>query len=266
MPDAAELLQIAVDIGEEAAALLRSRPADLHVSSKTTPTDAVTVMDKNAERLILDRLQALRPDDAVVSEESDGRRGSSDVTWIVDPLDGTVNYLYGLPHYAVSIAASVAGEVVAGVVVDVERRRVFSATLGGGAHLDGEAIRCRMQPDLSQALVGTGFGYAVDTRKRQGEVVSRLLPRVRDVRRLGAAALDLCAIAAGEIDGYYEAGMHQWDWAAGTLIAREAGARVEGMHGGPPARQMVIAANPALFPLLHALLVEIGAGSELSLS
>jgi myo-inositol-1(or 4)-monophosphatase len=266
VPDAAELLQIAVEIGEEAAALLRDRPADLLASSKTTPTDAVTVMDKNAERLILDRLQALRPADAVVSEESDGRLGSSDVTWIVDPLDGTVNYLYGLPHYAVSIAAELRGEVVAGVVVDVERRHVFSATLGGGAQLGGETIRCRTQSDLAQALVATGFGYAVETRRRQGAIVGGLLPRVRDVRRLGAAALDLCAVAAGEVDGYYEAGMHPWDWAAGTLIAREAGARVEGMHGGPPARQMVVAANPALFPLLHDLLVELGAGSELSAS
>ena len=266
MPSSAELLRIAVEIGEEAAALLRDRPADLQASSKSTPTDAVTVMDKNAEQLILDRLQLRRRDDAVVSEESDGRRGSSDVTWIVDPLDGTVNYLYGLPHYAVSIAAESDGDVVAGVVVDVERRRLFAATLGGGSTVDGRPIHCRAQRDLSQSLVATGFAYSVETRRKQGEVVSQLLPRVRDVRRLGAAALDLCAVAAGEIDGYYEAGMHPWDWAAGTLIAREAGARVEGIRGGAPATEMVIAANPVLFPLLHDVLIEIGAGSEVSAS
>lgn len=261
MPGSAELLEIAVDIGEQAAALLRDRPLDLEADSKSTPTDAVTVMDKRAERLILDQLAIRRPDDAVVSEESDGRRGSSGVSWIVDPLDGTVNYLYGLPHYAVSIAAEVRGQVVAGVVVDVERRRLFGATLDGGATVDGEPLHCRMQADLSQALIATGFGYAIDMRRRQGKIVAEVLPRVRDVRRLGAAALDLCAVAAGEIDGYFEAGMHPWDWAAGTLIAREAGARVEGMYGGPPAPDMVVAANPVLFPLLHDLLAEAAGGS-----
>ncbi len=235
--------------------MLRDRPADLQASSKSTPTDTVTVMDRRAERVILDGLAAERPDDAVVTEESANRTGSSGVTWYVDPLDGTVNYLYGITQYAVSLGAEIDGEAAVGIVVDVARDEEYAAVRGGGAWCNGRRLTCSTQTEPALSLVATGFSYSAARRGAQGRTVAQLLPAIRDIRRFGSAALDLCAVAAGRIDGYYEAGMSPWDWAAGALIAREAGARVDGLLGKPPGGHTTLAANPGLFSALHDLLV-----------
>jgi myo-inositol-1(or 4)-monophosphatase len=212
-------------------------------------------MDTRAERVILDGLAAARPDDAITSEESAATAGDTGVRWLIDPLDGTVNYLYGIPQYAVSIAAEVDGELAVGVVLDVERRVEYSAVHGDGAHRDGVPIHCSTQTDPAQSLVATGFNYGVELRRVQSREIASILPAVRDIRRLGSAALDLCAVASGQVDAFFEAGMNEWDWAAGALIAREAGARVEGLAGKPPGRNTTLAANPPLFELLHHVLV-----------
>jgi myo-inositol-1(or 4)-monophosphatase len=213
-------------------------------------------MDRAAERVILDGLRLARPGDAIVSEEAGGSGATgSGVRWLVDPLDGTVNYVYGIPHYAVSIAAEVAGEAVCGVVVDVERRLTYHAVAGGGAFRDGARIRCGQESNPAFALVGTGFNYDARLRARQAARLPALLPAVRDIRRAGSAALDLCAVACGQLDAFFEAGMNAWDWAAGALLAREAGARVAGLLGKPPGSATTLAANPRLFDALHEILV-----------
>jgi myo-inositol-1(or 4)-monophosphatase len=212
-------------------------------------------MDRAAERVILSGLAAARPDDAVVSEETPASEGSTGVSWLVDPLDGTVNYLYGIPHYAVSVAAVVDGQPACGVVVDVERDLTYTAIAGQGSFRDGARLRCSQQPDPAYALVGTGFNYQAELRARQAAALAQVLPAIRDIRRAGSAALDLCAVACGQLDAFFEAGMFPWDWAAGGLIAQEAGAKVSGLAGKPPGRNTTMAANPALFDALHQLLV-----------
>jgi myo-inositol-1(or 4)-monophosphatase len=258
--DLRELATIAAELATAAGDVLRRRPADLQPESKTTATDAVTVMDLAAETVILDGLRERRPGDRVVAEESGDSRADSTVVWYVDPLDGTVNYLYGLPPYAVSIAAVVGDVPVAGAVYDVTRDELYVATADGGASCNGEPLRCTTQTDPALSLVATGFGYDATFRAQQADVVRILLPQVRDLRRAGSAALDLCNVAAGRVDGYFEAGMHPWDWAAGALVAREAGARVDGLSGRGLSRRVVLAANPRLFDALHDLLVAAGAG------
>jgi myo-inositol-1(or 4)-monophosphatase len=254
-PSAGELLALASRLAKAAGDVLRSRPVDLGVTTKSSPTDVVTVMDRAAERVILDALTAARPGDAVVSEESAARDGTTGVTWFIDPLDGTVNYLYGIQHYAVSIAAEVDGELAIGIVLDVERNVEYAATRGGGATRDGAPMSCSTQTEVAQSLVATGFGYETERRVIQARSMATILPAVRDIRRFGSAALDLCAVASGQVDAFFEAGMFSWDWAAGALIAREAGARVDGLGGRPPGRHTTLAANPALFELLHHVLV-----------
>lgn len=254
-PLVGDLLGLARALAQAAGEVLRSRPEDLAVSTKSGPTDVVTVMDRAAERVILDGLSRSRPDDAVVSEESAATAGETGVRWLVDPLDGTVNYLYAIPHYAVSIAAEIDGVPALGVVLDVERRLEYVASRGGGATCDGRSIRCSAQNEPAQALVATGFNYDVGRRIAQARSMATVLPAVRDIRRFGSAALDLCAVASGQVDAFFEAGMHEWDWAAGALIAAEAGARVAGLDGRPPGRHTTLAANPILFDRLHDLLV-----------
>ncbi len=255
-PAPGELVDLAVRLGLQAAVLVRDRPADLQTAAKATPTDAVTVMDRASERLIVAGITRERPDDGIVAEES----GVSDadqprrVRWYVDPLDGTVNYLYDLPQYAVSIAAEVDGQVVAGGVIDVAKHDVYTATLGGGAFCNDAPLRCRAETDLSLALIATGFSYDARRRAAQGEVVRAVLPKVRDIRRMGAAALDLCAVAAGTVDGYFEERLKPWDFAAGALIAAEAGASVGTLGNRPRGESVALAANPALYAALEALL------------
>jgi len=203
------------------------------VGSKTTATDLVSDADRDAERLIRDVLVRERPDDALLAEEGTSEAGESGRRWVFDPLDGTVSYLYGYPHWCVSVALEDGEGTVAGVVYDPNREELFTAERGEGATLAGEAIRVRNAAPLERALVATGFGYDPDRRARQADVVRDLLPRVRDIRRAGSAALDLAWLAAGRLDAYYERGLNPWDWAAGTLLVREAGGAVEELPGEP---------------------------------
>jgi len=260
-PSPRELVELAEAVGREASDLLlggldRQRAL---VETKTTGTDMVTDMDRAAERQIVGRIRAARPDDAVVGEEGTAQPGTSGVEWIVDPIDGTTNYLYGYPGFAVSIAAAVHGDIVAGVVVDVMHDDVFTAIRGGGAARNGRTINVADQTTLEHALVATGFSYQPDRRRRQAEVLVRVLPAVRDIRRMGAAAVDLCSVACGRVDAFYERGLARWDFAAGALVATEAGARVGDLDGGPPTTDFVLAASPGVFDALQRLLSESGA-------
>jgi myo-inositol-1(or 4)-monophosphatase len=240
-----DLLDLAVEVAVEAADLVRRRRrSGVEVSgTKSSPVDIVTEVDQAAERLIFERLMAARPDDGFLGEEGGASRSTTGVVWVVDPIDGTVNFVYGIPSYAVSIAA-VQGESVAGVVVNVQSGERYTATRGGGAFLDGVPLRVRSgQPvrALSQCLVGTGFHYVAEVRIRQGVAVSALLHEVRDIRRMGSAALDLCAVAAGRVDAFVEEGLNPWDMAAGGLVATEAGARLE-KHPGVGGTDCVLCA------------------------
>jgi myo-inositol-1(or 4)-monophosphatase len=229
-PDSdADLLDLALETAREAARLvvsMRGRGVDV-AETKSSPVDVVTEADRACEELILGRLLDARPGDGFVGEEGDDVEGTSGVRWIVDPIDGTVNYLYGLPHYAVSIAAARGDEVVAGVVLGPDLGLEYAATLGGGATCNGVPLHVRPPAPLAESLVATGFGYEASVRERQARSVARMLPQVRDIRRLGSCALDLCAVAGGQADAYVEEGPHTWDYAAGALVAREAGATVE---------------------------------------
>jgi myo-inositol-1(or 4)-monophosphatase len=211
---------------------------------KSSPTDPVSDADREAEAAIQTIIAAERPDDGVIGEEGANTSAASGRTWIIDPLDGTVNFLYGVPLFAVSIAAAVDGEVVAGAVIDVLRDELFSAHLGGGARLDGEPIEVS-----ACALLATGVSYEADQRARQGELLTRLLPRVRDIRRAGAAALDLAYVACGRVDAFYERGLKRWDEAAGRLLVERAGGVVTDLVGEPAG--VLAAATPQLAALLE---------------
>lgn len=260
-PPYTALLDVALDAARRAGALLRDgRPADLGAAAtKSSPTDVVTEMDLAAEKLITQCLGMARPDDGILGEEGASREGSSGVRWIVDPLDGTVNYLYGLPSWSVSIAAELDGEVVAGVVEAPMRGETYQAVLGGGAFVNGVPARCRPAAELGQALVGTGFGYREERRAAQAEVVRRLLPQVRDIRRAGSAAIDLADVGCGRLDAYFERGLNPWDLAAGDLFAREAGALTGGRPGERASGDLTLAAPRGLFEPLQGLLDGLGA-------
>jgi myo-inositol-1(or 4)-monophosphatase len=261
MTEPADLMGVAIRLATDAGRLLRDgRPeARLEVVAKSSPTDVVTEMDRAAEALIAAGLAAARPDDGLIGEEGTERVGTTGVQWVVDPLDGTVNYLYGLPGWAVSLAATVDDEAVVGVVHVPSTGETFAAGRGRGATCNGRSLRCGPGPTPDHALVATGFGYAAKRRAHQAEVLRRLLPQVRDIRRFGACAYDLCLVAAGRLDAYYERGVQPWDHAAGALIATESGAVVAGLHGAPPSDRLVLAAPPELFGALHDLLVAAGA-------
>src|SRR5450755_1173083 len=261
----AQLLELAVSAARLAGEfLIESRPADLVVRTKSTPTDVVTQMDTAAERLIATTIRASRPDDAMLGEEgqADDALAGRRVRWIVDPIDGTVNYLYGLPQWAVSIAAEVGGVVVAAAVLDPSKDELFTAELGRGGRLNDVPIGVSACAELAQALVGTGFGYDATRRARQAQVLTGVLPMVRDIRRLGAASLDLCSLGCGRLDGYFERGLNLWDYAAAGLIAAEAGARVEGLRGQPASSELLVAAPAGLFQALHDLVAGLGADHD----
>jgi myo-inositol-1(or 4)-monophosphatase len=315
-PDAEDLLALAADAAAAAARLLADQGAQGRpevVETKSSLTDVVTEMDRRAEALITERIRAARPGDAILGEESGETHGApgqgqdagqdagqpgdpsaAAVRWIVDPLDGTVNYLYGLADWAVSIAAEVDGTIVAGVVAVPLHGETFTAVRGKGAWLHstaergsatGEArapgeggatgagsatgessatgqsrataLRCNRGVPLGQALVGTGFGYLPGRRRVQGEVVAALLPQIRDIRRGGSASVDLCMVAAGRLDAFYERGLNYWDYAAGALIAQEAGAHVTGLAGRPAGSSLTVAAGPGLYAELTAVLATL---------
>jgi myo-inositol-1(or 4)-monophosphatase len=227
--DPPALAALALTTAREAGDLIvRLRRAGVEVAgTKSSEIDIVTAADRASEQLVKERLLAARPDDGILGEEGDDVPGSSGVVWIVDPIDGTVNYLYGLPHFAVSIAAEVDGQVVAGVVVAPALGQEYVATLGGGATLNGQPVRPRPVVPLGQRLVATGFNYERDARTREAAYVARLLPNIRDIRRLGSCALDICAVASGLLDAYVEEGAHIWDHAAAGLVLSEAGGVLE---------------------------------------
>ncbi|MGD1223698.1 MULTISPECIES: inositol monophosphatase family protein [Streptomyces] len=261
-----ELLQLAQEAARRAGELLRDgRPADLAVAAtKSSPIDVVTEMDIAAEKLITDLIAEHRPDDGLLGEEGASSEGTSGIRWVVDPLDGTVNYLYGLPTWAVSVAAEQDGETVVGVVAVPMRGETYHAVRGRGAYAVGawagqRRLACRPAPPLDQALVSTGFNYVAEVRAHQADVARQLIPLLRDIRRSGSAAVDLCDVAAGRLDGYYERGLHPWDLAAGDLIARESGALTGGRPGERPAGDLAIAASPGVFEPLQRLLEDFGA-------
>lgn len=259
MSQATQLLALARDVAAEAAVLaarMRDEGVDV-AATKSSATDVVTRADRASEELIRSRLLAARPDDAVVGEEGDDHAGTSGVRWIVDPIDGTVNYLYGWPWWAVSVAAEVDGQIVAGVVHNPATGEVFSATRGGGAWLGEQRLTVRPAVETGQALIATGFNYEPDVRRDQGTAVAELVARVRDVRRGGSCALDLCYVGAGRVDGYVEEGAHLWDWAAGGLVAQEAGARLEISASGH-GKDLIVCAPEESFVTFEALVADCG--------
>lgn len=261
---AEELRALAVRLAAAAGEVLleHRRGAVTVAHTKSTHTDVVTAADIASERRLRELLAAERPEDGVIGEEEGHTRGSSGLTWLLDPLDGTVNYLYGTGTYAVSVAVVEgvprpdAWRAVAGAVLDVERGQTFSAAAGLGARLDGPppgggpaetvALQASGCARLGDCLLGTGFGYDPEVRRQQGRAMASLLPQVRDLRRIGSAALDLCMVAAGRTDGYLERGLHPWDHAAGVLVAREAGAVVRGRGDAAPDLDLVLAAAPGV--------------------
>jgi myo-inositol-1(or 4)-monophosphatase len=266
MSHLAELLRIATETATTAGALaLRRRREGVEVADhKSSPVDVVTMADRETESLIRSLLADARPDDGFLGEEGGADTGSSGLTWVVDPIDGTVNYLYGIPHWAVSIAV-VEGEpdpdtwrALAGCVVNPSTGEIYTATDAGGAFSGNQQLRVVEPDSLSQALVGTGFSYDSDDRARQGAVVAGLLPLVRDIRRFGAASLDLCSVATGRLNGYFERGLKPWDHAAAGLVAREAGASVAGLHGAPADASFLLAAPPELASALEETLLRLG--------
>ena len=263
-PDLDELRALAASLARSAGDLLldgmASVPALLaaEVGTKSSVTDMVSDVDRASERLLVDGILAARPQDGILGEEGTDREGRSGVRWVIDPLDGTTNYLYGLPGFAVSVAVEHAGRTVVGVVLDPVHDELFAATVGRGATRNGTPVHCTTGTDLGTALIGTGFGYRADVRAAQAEVLRTVLPAVRDIRRLGAAAVDLCAVACGRLDGYYERGLAPWDLAAGALVATEAGAVLGGPDGGPAGHDLTIAAGPGIAEGLRALLAEAG--------
>jgi myo-inositol-1(or 4)-monophosphatase len=259
--DLNRLQEIALRLATEAGALLARGQVGVRVAdTKSTPTDVVTAMDRASERLIVDLLEELSPGDGLLAEEGSSRPSSTGLEWVIDPLDGTVNYLYGVPFWSVSVAvrdlSHEADRSLVGVVHAPVLAMTWVAQIGGGASRGDVSMRGSGATSLEQALVGTGFGYASERRKSQAEVLSRVLPRVRDIRRFGSAALDLCLAAEGILDAYFEQGLQPWDGAAGYLIAREAGLIVSGLDGAPPTDRLAVAAPPALHGPLTTLLAE----------
>ncbi|MEP6482504.1 MAG: inositol monophosphatase family protein [Rhodoglobus sp.] len=263
---------IAIEAGELAAQ--RRREGVEVAATKSTIVDVVTEADREVERLIRDRINSARPDDAILGEEDGSASGTSGLTWVVDPIDGTVNYLYGIPHYAVSIAV-VEGDGdpltwngLVGCVLNPAIGELYTGARAEGAFLstrggNNDAIHVADPVSLELALINTGFAYAAETRGKQGEVVTRMLPMVRDIRRFGTASLDLCMVANGRTNAYFERTLSPWDHAAGAIIAREAGAIVKGLGDAAPSRDFILAAEPALAARLEPLLIQLGTRYEI---
>jgi myo-inositol-1(or 4)-monophosphatase len=269
--EVAALRRLAERLARQAGELVqRDRPDRVAVAgTKSSSTDMVTAMDRASEQLLSAQLLQLRANDGLLGEEGAGRVGTTGLTWVVDPIDGTVNYAYGLPIYAVSVAV-VTGDVttvgawspLAGCVHNPASGQTWTAAAGQGATLDGVPTAAPPAPTADQALVGTGFGYQPAQRRRQAAVMAALLPQVRDVRRLGSAAIDLCLVASGRLDAYYEQGLNAWDMAAGMLVARESGVTVTGLAGRPPGDRLVLAARQPLHGVLAELLQNLDADTR----
>lgn len=266
-----DLQKLATEIAAQAGELiLRRRHEGVTVAAtKSSTVDVVTLADRESEDLIRALIADARPGDGFLGEESDATSSTTGLTWVVDPIDGTVNYLYDIPNYAVSIAV-VEGDpdphtwtALAATVVNPAAGETFSAARGAGATLNGTAIRANAEVDPSLALLGTGFAYNAERRVWQAGIVQHLIGQVRDIRRMGSAELDLCSVACGRLDGYYERGLNPWDHAAGALIAQEAGARVEGLHGAAASSDFTLATAPGLFDAIHELLLDAGAEASI---
>jgi myo-inositol-1(or 4)-monophosphatase len=250
---AMELLNLAESIALKAGSLLVNRPSKFDLDEKSGVFDFATQMDHESEKLIVSEILAARPDDGLIGEEGANRESKSGVTWVIDPIDGTVNYLYDIPGWCISIAAKDRDGGLAGVVYSPATQSLWKAHRGGGAFLNGNPIKCNDPVALNRALVGSGFAYDLEKRKIQAALIARLLPEIRDLRRLGACAVDMCHVASGSLDAYFEAGVNEWDYAAAGLIATEAGAMISidtGIWNGE--KNMVIVAGPALHPALSA--------------
>jgi fructose-1,6-bisphosphatase/inositol monophosphatase family enzyme len=261
--DQADLLELAQEIAEAAGKLLRARLDSVAggvllatgADSKSSPTDLVTDVDRASEALIVGSLLRARPDDGILGEEGSSRKGSTGITWVIDPLDGTINYLYGIEEFAVSIGASLHGRSILGAVHNPVNGEMFAACEGQGATLNGRQLR--LEPSgrpLAEALVGTGFAYRSKDRADQARILAMVLPRVRDIRRRGSAAIDICAVACGRFDAFYEAWLRPWDVAAGDIIVREAGATITEIEGLADGSSTVVVAAPGLEgPLIELL-------------
>jgi len=253
-------LALAMTIASGAGKLLLDRPDDLQVQTKSTSTDVVTLMDQRAEAFIVAEINKHRPDDAILGEEGANHSGTSGFQWVIDPIDGTVNYLHEIPLWCVSIGLveESTGQGLAGVVYVPVLDQMYISSRGLGAWViergDSRELKVSGCSELSQALIGTGFGYSSTRRASQAKVLQQVLPNVADIRRLGSCAVDLCLVAQGVLDGYYERGVNAWDHAAGELIAREAGAVSSGLFGNSIGSDMIVVANPAIHSELVAIL------------
>ena len=254
MTDTQQLLELALKIARQAGELLVDRPASWDLTVKSTALDIATQMDLASEKLIVESILAARPDDGIIGEEGASRESKSGVTWVIDPVDGTVNYFYGLPGWAISIAAKDESGTLVSVVHSPTVNATWHASKGGGAFLNDVKIACNNPIELNRALLSSGFAYDVKNRVEQLKIVNALLPQIRDLRRIGSAAADICHVATGMVDGYFETGLHEWDLAAAELIAREAGAVVTSYpwHG----LNLTLAAGPHLYETLKGQIPE----------
>ncbi len=268
--DPLALMKLAAAVAREAAELILAAEDKPEVeATKSSATDVVTAMDRAVEDLLVQRLRQARPEDGVLGEERGAQAGTSGVTWVLDPIDGTVNYLYGRPDYAVSVAAVTgdpmtpgAWRPLAGCVLQPATGHTWTAAAGQGAWRGSHRLRLGPPPELSQSLISTGFGYRAQRRAGQAAVVARLLPQVRDIRRVGSSALDMCGVACGTSDAYYERGVNVWDVAAATLVLTEAGGSLRGLGDAPPSPEMVVAAGQPLCDTLAELLTDLGADAD----
>jgi myo-inositol-1(or 4)-monophosphatase len=258
-PESIKLLDVAAEAARMAGSLLirGAGSARTSVGTKSSATDMVTEMDRSSEALVVSTIRRRRPDDAIIAEEGSARTGSTGVRWVVDPLDGTTNYLYGFPVFAVSVAAELDGRAVAAAVHDPTRDETYTAIEGEGAWCNGTRLRPTALSDLGEALVGTGFSYDPMMRRKQAALLPEVLPRVRDIRRAGAAALDLCWVGSGRLDAFFESGLQPWDRAGGLLVAAEAGALTFDIPVEPEPRVLTVAAAPGVAAELRSLLERV---------
>lgn len=254
--DPSQALAIATDAALEAGQLLLKlrRAPPVGIRSKSSATDLVSEADDRAEQAIVARVRAARPEDAIIAEEGSNQPGGSGIRWFIDPLDGTINYLYGFPQWSVAICCVDDAGGIAGVVHDPLRDETFGASRGGGAYLGTARIHVTDRRDLATALIATGFAYDADHRRIQGQILANVVSYVRDIRRAGSASLDLAFVAAGRLDGYFESVDKPWDWMAGALLVREAGGRVTELRHAHPAWPNIVASGPDIHDDLIALL------------
>jgi myo-inositol-1(or 4)-monophosphatase len=252
--DPRDLLELAQRAAHEAGSLVRRKPTrPLRTVAKSSPTDLVTEMDHASEKLIIEMILSVRPEDGVIAEEGSSRPSQSGFNWLIDPIDGTVNYLRGLPNYSISIAAVNENKPVVGVVYDPTLDETFTAIRGHGAVLNGSPIACATTP-LAEAVIATGFSYSSAQRAVQAEVLRTVLPAVADIRRPGSAAISLCWVACGRLDAFFESGLQPWDFAAGALIALEAGADIQGVEMYLPHGELIVASAPTITAGLRQIL------------